>query len=154
MSLYINHENQRILWESIQQHPSIDLIPQYDRNDWFKNIVKNVYETIPRPWFQRKITTEELNLLNQSTIRRMLGDLKPPVATLPPNSSGDLRSSSELVMQGLSSPFPNQNSQVTSVHLNQYPSNSSGSFATFRVSSEEAGSPLPKSNVFTSNPPW
>jgi len=83
MSLYINHENQRILWESIQQHPSIDLIPQYDRNDWFKNIVKNVYETIPKPWFHRKITTEELNLLNQSTVRRMLGDLKPPMVSLP-----------------------------------------------------------------------
>ena len=87
MSLYINHENQRILWESIQQHPSIDLIPQHDRNDWFKNIVKNVYETIPRPWFHRKITTEELNLLNQSTIRRMLGDLKPPAVSLPPGNN-------------------------------------------------------------------
>jgi hypothetical protein len=83
MSLYINHENQRILWESIQQHPSIELIPKHDRNDWFKNIVKNVYETIPKPWFHRKITTEELNLLNQSTVRRMLGDLKPPMVSLP-----------------------------------------------------------------------
>ena len=118
MSLYINHENQRILWESIQQHPSIDLIHQDNRNDWFKNIVKDVYETIPRPWFHRKITTEELNLLNQSTIRRMLGDLKPPVATLPP---------SELVEQRLTSlvaPWPNQTSQLASVptrHVSSLP---------------------------------
>jgi hypothetical protein len=94
MSLYINHENQRILWESIQQHPSIDLIPQEHRNDWFKNKVKDVYETIPKPWFHRKITTEELNLLNHSTIRRMLGDLKPPVAILPPDASTTFPASS------------------------------------------------------------
>jgi hypothetical protein len=87
MSLYINHENQRILWESIQQHPSIYIIPQEQRNHWFKNIVKNVYDNIPKPWFQRKITTEELNYLNQSTVRHMLGDLKPPpVANLPPRA--------------------------------------------------------------------
>jgi hypothetical protein len=87
MSLYINHENQRILWESIQQHPSIYVIPQEQRNHWFKNIVKNVYDNIPKPWFQRKITTEELNYLNQSTVRHMLGDLKPPpIANLLPRA--------------------------------------------------------------------
>uniref|UniRef100_A0A6C0ICB3 Uncharacterized protein n=1 Tax=viral metagenome TaxID=1070528 RepID=A0A6C0ICB3_9ZZZZ len=100
--------------------------------------------------------------------------LPPPPLPPPPNSSSDRWSPSELVVQGLSAPqstfgaqglrpplgvsdpvpdveneveepSPNATVQQTSASGSPPPlPNSSGGFATFRVSSEEAESPLPK----------
>lgn len=79
MARYIHPDNQEILWNTITQHPRIRfVIPDDRRPAWFKLHVQKVYETIPSFWHTRKITTEELNQLNQATLRDMMSDLTPP----------------------------------------------------------------------------
>ena len=86
MALYIHPENQKILWETIHRHSSIESIHPSVRTDWFKSVVKKMYEMIPKPWFQKKITTEQLNTINQATIKYMINDLKPVVLQQPQQS--------------------------------------------------------------------
>ena len=83
MALYIHPENQKILWETIHRHSSIESIHPSVRTDWFKSVVKKMYETIPKPWFQQKITTDQLNMINRATIKYMINDLKPVILQQP-----------------------------------------------------------------------
>jgi hypothetical protein len=79
MARYIHPDNQEILWNTITQHPRMRFaIPDDRRPAWFKSHVQKVYENIPSFWHTRKITTEELNRLNQTTLRDMISDLTPP----------------------------------------------------------------------------
>lgn len=79
MARYIHPDNQEILWNTITQHPRMRFaIPDDRRPAWFKFRVQKVYENIPSFWHTRKITTEELNRLNQTTLRDMISDLTPP----------------------------------------------------------------------------
>jgi hypothetical protein len=67
MARYIHPDNQEILWNTITQHPRMRfVIPDDRRPAWFKLHVQKVYETIPSFWHTRKITTNELNQLNQT----------------------------------------------------------------------------------------
>lgn len=83
MALYIHPENQKIIWETIHRHSSIESIHPSVRTDWFKGVVKKMYEMIPKQWFQQKITTEQLNTINQATIKYMINDLKPVILQHP-----------------------------------------------------------------------
>jgi hypothetical protein len=87
MALYIHPENQKILWETIHRHSSIESIHPSVRTDWFKSAIKRTYETIPKPWFQQKITTDQLNTINQATIKYMINDLKPVILQQPQSQS-------------------------------------------------------------------
>lgn len=87
MALFIHPENQKIIWETIHRHSSIESIHPSVRTDWFKGVVKKMYETIPKPWFQQKMTTEQLNTINQATIKYMINDLKPVILQQPQYTS-------------------------------------------------------------------
>ena len=87
MALFIHPENQKIIWETIHRHSSIESIHPSVRTDWFKGIVKKMYETIPKQWFQQKMTTDQLNMINQATIKYMINDLKPVILQQPQYTS-------------------------------------------------------------------
>jgi len=76
MSLFVHFDNQTILWETIQKHPHISVIPVHERTHWFKNHIRTMYEKIPTTWFQSSLSTENLNELNQTTLRQMMQDLQ------------------------------------------------------------------------------
>ena len=76
MSLFVHFDNQTILWETIQKHPHISVIPTNERTTWFKNHIRTIYEKIPTTWFQSPLSTENLNELNQTTLRQMMQDLQ------------------------------------------------------------------------------
>ena len=76
MSLFVHFDNQTILWETIQKHPHISVIPVHERTHWFKNHIRTMYEKIPTTWFQSPLSTENLNELNQTTLRQMMQDLQ------------------------------------------------------------------------------
>ena len=76
MSLFVHFDNQTILWETIQKHQHISVIPTYERTTWFKNHIRIMYEKIPTPWFESPLSTEVLNELNQTTLRQMMQDLQ------------------------------------------------------------------------------
>jgi hypothetical protein len=45
-----------------------------------------MYDMIPKQWFQQKMTTEQLNTINQATIKYMMNDLKPVILQQPQSS--------------------------------------------------------------------
>jgi len=67
MSLYVQPENQELLWKTIQKLPNCHLIPQGDRENWFKNTVKIIYENNRN----KKISSTDLKELNKQTIQNM-----------------------------------------------------------------------------------
>jgi len=67
MSLFVQPENQELLWKTIQKIPNCQMIPQGDREVWFKNTVKTIYENNR----DRKISSSDLKELNKQTIQSM-----------------------------------------------------------------------------------
>jgi len=76
MSLFVHFDNQTILWETIQKHPHLSVIPTNERTTWFKNHIRIMYEKIPTTWFDSPLSTAVLNELNQATLRQMMQDLQ------------------------------------------------------------------------------
>ena len=76
MSLFVHYDNQTILWETIQQHPYVTMIPPAQRASWFKHHIQTIYENAPASWFAPPMTTEKLNHANQQTMQYMVNDLK------------------------------------------------------------------------------
>lgn len=69
MSLYIKHENQTLLWNTIHSHPKFQPhLKQYSPDKisgWFRSTIEGFY----RKWGEnRPISPEELKQLNQNTI--------------------------------------------------------------------------------------
>jgi len=69
MSLYIKHENQTLLWNTIHSHPKfLPHLKQYPPDKisgWFRSTIEGFY----RKWGEnRPISPEELKQLNQNTI--------------------------------------------------------------------------------------
>jgi hypothetical protein len=69
MSLYIKHENQTLLWNTIHSHPKfLPHLKQYPTDKisgWFRSTIEGFY----RKWGEnRPISPEELKQLNQNTI--------------------------------------------------------------------------------------
>ena len=76
MSLFVHYDNQTILWETIQQHPYVTILPPTQRASWFKDHIQSIYEHAPASWFAPPMTTEKLNHLNQQAMQYMVNDLK------------------------------------------------------------------------------
>lgn len=109
MALFIHPENQKIIWETIHRHSSIDSIHPSVRTDWFKSVVKKMYEMIPKRWFHQKMTTEQLNTINQATIKYMINDLKPVI----------LQQTPQYTQQQSQQQFPQNNNSVFSENKSQ-----------------------------------
>lgn len=76
MSLFVHYDNQTILWETIQQHPYVTIVPPTQRASWFKQHIQSIYEQAPAAWFASPMTTEKLNHVNQQAMQYMINDLK------------------------------------------------------------------------------
>lgn len=78
MSLYIHQENQKLLWESMQQIP---MFQDYGKNDegkkevWFRAIIEQFYESNKF----KLLNMDELQQLNRDTVAYMIGDLKKQI---------------------------------------------------------------------------
>ena len=113
MTLFIHPENQKIIWETIHRHSYIESIHPSVRTDWFKGVVKKMYETIPKPWFQQKMTTDQLNMINQATIKYMINDLKPVILQQPQYTSQQQQLHQQFSNNNSASIFSENKSQST-----------------------------------------
>ena len=75
MSLYIQPDNQQLLWNTVQKIPNFQSIPHGDKEIWFKNIVKRFYEVNK----DRKLYGPDLKELNKQTIQYMVQTLNSNV---------------------------------------------------------------------------
>lgn len=73
MSLYIHAENQRLLWNTIQQVPQFQQINHINKEVWFSNIIKQFYQTVQ---YLPQLSPQDLQQLNRQTISYMVNDLK------------------------------------------------------------------------------
>jgi hypothetical protein len=90
MSLYIKHENQTLLWNTIHSHPKfLPHLKQYSPDKisgWFRSTIEGFY----RKWGEnRPISPEELKQLNQNTLTYLYQSITslgktPPVQSHPP----------------------------------------------------------------------
>jgi len=91
MSLYIKHENQTLLWNTIHSHPKfLPHLKQYSTDKisgWFRSTIEGFY----RKWGEnRPISQSELKQLNQNTITYLyqsitsLGQTSPSQPLNPP----------------------------------------------------------------------
>lgn len=77
MNPYIDTKNQTLLWNTIHKHPSIYVVFPNDayynnkKNNWFKNIISQIYSTLPMV-----VTKEILLEKNKETLSIMNQDLK------------------------------------------------------------------------------
>jgi hypothetical protein len=105
MSLFVHFDNQTILWETIQKHPRIGVIPTHKRTTWFKNHIRTIYENIPTRWFESPLSTEMLNELNQTTLRQMMQDLHPTLVTPDKESFAPIQNKMDTdVLSGFANP--------------------------------------------------
>jgi hypothetical protein len=113
MSLFVHYDNQTILWETIQQHPYVTMIPPAQRASWFKQHIQTIYEKAPASWFAPPMTTEKLNHVNQQTMQYMVNDLKMMASSSPSDMGG-----------GQQRPNNNRGAQIQSfdLHLGEGPS--------------------------------
>jgi len=75
MSLYIDPNNQKLLWDLCNKNPLVSQIfpPNFQKNkeEWFKNIISQIYYNLP-PTISRDL----LLIKNKETITIMINDLK------------------------------------------------------------------------------
>ena len=76
MNLYINPDNQKLLWNIINNNPFIthffNILPPTEKQLWFKHIIEKIYFENQ----QKIITYESLKELNKATLTFMLQDIK------------------------------------------------------------------------------
>jgi len=76
MNLYINPDNQKLLWNIINNNQFITnffyTLPSTEKQLWFKHIIEKIYFENQ----QKIITYESLKELNKATLRVMLQDIK------------------------------------------------------------------------------
>jgi len=71
MSNYIHPNNQTLLWNLLHKNPLISQISQSSKNDWFKQIISQIYSTLPPT-----ISNDVLLNKNKETLAFMINDLK------------------------------------------------------------------------------
>ena len=71
MSTYIHPNNQTLLWNLLHKNPLISQISPSSKNNWFKNIISQIYSTLPPT-----ISNEVLLNKNKETLVFMINDLK------------------------------------------------------------------------------
>lgn len=80
MSSYIHHKNQTLLWDMIHKNPNINSVfPNNSyhlnlKNNWFKNIISQIYSTLPQ-----NISNVLLLEKNKETLFIMNNDLKQKI---------------------------------------------------------------------------
>jgi hypothetical protein len=76
MSLYINAENQTLLWNVIHNNPIASQyflkLTQNEKHDWFRSIIRSFYERN----INRNMSIQDLQQLNKATIVYMLQTMK------------------------------------------------------------------------------
>lgn len=116
MSLYIHQENQKLLWESMNQHP---LFQDYGNNEpekkeqWFRSIIEKFYESNRF----KLLSLKEVQQLNRETVTYMIEDLKKqcqnekkdPISFYSNASYGELNNNATMSF----SPMPFENKDVT-----------------------------------------
>jgi len=91
MSLLIHPENQRLIWDIVNNNPFVIQFFQSNghikKEQWFKNIMEHFYNT-----YQGKLIDKaELNILNKEVLTYMIQNLytmnvpAPPLINVPPN---------------------------------------------------------------------
>jgi len=86
MSLFIQPDNQQLLWNTVQKIPNFQSIPHSDKEIWFKNIVKRFYEMNR----DRKLYGPDLKELNKQTILYMVQTLNSNVLNQNTNQNTNL----------------------------------------------------------------
>lgn len=74
MSLYIHKENQKLIWESLQQIPQFHEFTRQQsgkQEEWFKEIIQQFYESNKF----KLLTLRELQQLNRETVSYMINDM-------------------------------------------------------------------------------
>ena len=83
MASYVSVENQTLLWNTIQKVQLLhEQIPQYQQQDWFKQILGMFYQKIQN-------TSYDLRQLNKETIGYMISALKSQPETKPSPKLGE-----------------------------------------------------------------
>ena len=84
MSLFIHKENQEILWKHISQtevfHRAFAQRPQYESNEWFRNVIHLFYQESLRQQIESKAA---LTAFNRNVLGYMIQDLTKRSATKP-----------------------------------------------------------------------
>jgi len=100
MSLYVNPENQKLLWNIINKHPKIieyfSNRPSENQSYWFQSCIGYIYENIK----YENLTIDKLQHCNKETLKYMLSTIKEP--TINNELSNDVQYSRTNVEQNLS----------------------------------------------------
>jgi len=76
MALYVNPENQKLLWNIINKHPKIteyfSNIPSENKSYWFQSCIGYIYENIK----YENLTIDKLQHYNKETLKYMLSTIK------------------------------------------------------------------------------
>ena len=79
MTLFIQPENQNILWETIHKTKYLDSVfgsQTNEKNEWFKKYIETKYNQLPA-----NITKEDLFRINREVLTVMITDLKKIITT-------------------------------------------------------------------------
>jgi hypothetical protein len=71
MSLYIHHENQTLLWNTLHKNPKFQNLT-INKQEWFSSIIKAFYEKIQ---YLPPLTTQDLLQINRQTISYMMEEI-------------------------------------------------------------------------------
>jgi len=78
MALYVNPENQKLLWNIINKHPKINEYfsnkPIANKHRWFQTCIEYIYENIK----YEKLTIQTLQAYNKDTLKYMLNLISEP----------------------------------------------------------------------------
>uniref|UniRef100_A0A6C0DBM6 Uncharacterized protein n=1 Tax=viral metagenome TaxID=1070528 RepID=A0A6C0DBM6_9ZZZZ len=78
MALYVNPENQKLLWNIINKHPKIieyfSNRPSENQSYWFQSCIGYIYENIK----YENLTIDKLQHCNKETLKYMLSTIKEP----------------------------------------------------------------------------
>ena len=100
MALYVNPENQKLLWNIINKHPKIieyfSNRPSENQSYWFQSCIGYMYENIKYD----NLTIDKLQHCNKETLKYMLSTIKEP--TINNELRNDVQYSRTNVEQNLS----------------------------------------------------
>jgi hypothetical protein len=101
-SLFVHAENQKILWKTLNEIPSVYNMELSRRQTWFKSIIQHFHETEPPV-----SSKEELKQINRKLVCLVCDSFLPKLEETEPSPFGDsvkdepLKNMEELVKQHL-----------------------------------------------------
>lgn len=72
MNLYVNPENQNLLWNTVQKIPQFQLMSNVNKESLFKHTIKTFYENTKN----RRISSNDLKELNKETVQYIIQQCK------------------------------------------------------------------------------